>query len=311
MVARGEDVQMHDRVGPGAMAPSDTSGLPNFLVIGAMKSGTTSLFNYLRAHPQIFMSPLKEADFFVEEKNWQRGLDWYRTQFAAASAGSVAIGEASTSYSKYPEYRGVPEKIAACLPDVRLIYVVRDPIERIRSHYEHDALVGREHAPIDEAVLADPRYVDCSRYAFQLERYLNWFPRERILVIASEELRSSRASTMRLIYRFLEVDDAHRPDELEREFYTTQERSAYPSYAWRIRRIAKRYLPAGHRAKELIDRLVPASLGRVRSDGPAAAPAPTDLVTDGLRATLQELLKDDVRKLNTYMPDGFDGWGIA
>jgi hypothetical protein len=310
MVAKGEDLQMHDRSGSGAVAPSDTSGLPNFLVIGAMKSGTTSLFNYLRAHPQIFMSPLKEADFFVEEKNWQRGLNWYRTQFAGASPGSVAIGEASTSYSKYPEYRGVPEKISACLPAVRLIYVVRDPIERIRSHYQHDALVGRERAPIEDAVLADPRYVDCSRYAFQLERYLNWFPRERILVIASEELRSSRSSTMRLIYRFLEVDDAFRPDDLDREFYTTQERAAYPSYAWRIRRIAKRYLPAGRRAKELIDRIVPASLRRVSSDGPAAA-ASADLVSDTLRARLQELLKDDVRELYTYMPDGFDGWGIA
>ena len=136
--------------------------LPNFIVIGAMKSGTTSLFHYLQAHPQVFMSPLKEVEFFVEEKNWRRGMDWYRAQFAGASPGALAIGEASTAYTKYPEYPGVPERIASSLPDARLIYILRDPIERIRSHYQHRVLSGAEREPLERAVLNDERYMNLS-----------------------------------------------------------------------------------------------------------------------------------------------------
>jgi hypothetical protein len=285
--------------------------LPTFLVIGAMKSGTTSLFHYLQDHPEIFMSPLKEVDFFAAEANWGRGLDWYRRQFDGAEPGVRAIGEASTSYSKYPEYAGVPERIAEILPDVRLVYVVRDPIERIRSHYQHRSLVGAERAPLEEAVLADPRYVDCSRYAFQIEQYLRVFPRERLLVVASEDLRSDREATIRRIYGFLGVDPSHVPSTLEREFYRTDERAAYPPFVWWVRRTVKRYVPAGKRAKELIDLVLPRSLGRLRGADKEASPAPTSPIPDDVRAQLEDRLRDDVSALAPFMPEGFDGWGIA
>jgi Sulfotransferase domain len=289
---------------------SGASRLPNFIVIGAMKSGTTSLFHYLRAHPQVYMSPLKEVDFFIEEGNWSRGFEWYRKQFEKAGDRASAVGEASTSYTKYPEYEGVPERIARHLPDVRLIYLVRDPIERIRSHYQHRSLIGAERAPFDEAVLGDPRYLDCSRYAMQIERYVGPFPRERLLVVTSEDLRSSRAPTVRRIYRFLGVDQNHVPETLDREFYRTQERASYPPFVWWIRRTVKRHLPAGKRAKEFIDRITPASLGR---DGTPTANegAPSISVSSSLRDALADRLRDDVQKLHAYMPEGFDGWGIV
>ena len=290
---------------------SGRSHLPNFLVIGAMKSGTTSLFHYLQAHPQIFMSPLKEVDFFAEEGNWDRGLDWYRRQFGGAGPSSIAIGEASTSYTKYPEYQGVAERIASCLPDVRLIYIVRDPIERIRSHYQHRALIGAERTPFESAVLQDPRYVDCSRYALQIEQYMRFFPREGLFVATSEELRSLRGQTMSRIYRFLGVDDEHVPDTLDREFYKTEERAGYPPYVWWLRRMVKRYVPAGKRAKEFIDLVVPSSIGRIRGDVATTAPREPSPVSDPLRSQLEDRLRDDVRMLREYMKDGFDGWGIA
>ena len=285
--------------------------LPNFVVIGAMKAGTTSLFHYLQAHPQVFMSPLKEVDFFAEELNWGRGLDWYRRQFDGAGPNSAAIGEASTSYSKYPEFRGVPERIAQCLPDARLIYVVRDPIERIRSHYQHRVLVGAERTPLDVAVLQDDRYVNCSRYAMQIEQYVDLFPREKILLITSEELRALRLPTMRRIFRFLEIDPDFVPDTIDREFYRTEERASYPRYTWWVRRTVKRYLPAGKRVKELIDLVVPASLGRRRRAQPDPAKTESFTVPQRVRAQLEDLLRDDVARLRSYMPDGFDGWGIA
>jgi hypothetical protein len=140
--------------------PRGRGALPTFIVIGAMKAGTTSLYHYLRHHEQVFMPKVKELDFFVEEMNWPRGIHWYTQQFAGAAAGVLASGEASTSYSKYPQHAGVPERMAATVPDVKLLYVVRDPIARIRSHYRHRVLVGAEREGLETAVLRDPRYVD-------------------------------------------------------------------------------------------------------------------------------------------------------
>lgn len=284
--------------------------LPNFLVIGAMKSGTTSLFHYLQAHPQVSMSPLKEVDFFIEEGNWSRGLDWYRRQFDD-DPKAVAIGEASTSYTKYPEYEGVPERIEACLPEVRLIYVVRDPIERIRSHYQHRVLAGSEREPLEDAVVRDPSYLNCSRYALQLERYLERFRREQILVITSEELRASRAATVARVYDFIGAEAAFLPDVLEQEFYKTQERASYPPFVWSVRRFVKRHLPAGKRAKEFVDSVLPRSVGRLSKRAPASDDQRSAPLSDALHRRLTEALSEDVRKLRAYMPEGFDGWGIG
>ena len=114
--------------------------LPTFLIIGAMKGGTTSLHRYLRQHPEVFMPARKELNFFLdeytgppidppEERNWSRGIAWYKHQFADV-ARERAVGEASANYSRYPTYPGVAESIAAVVPNVRLVYLVRNPIDR-------------------------------------------------------------------------------------------------------------------------------------------------------------------------------------
>src|SRR5437016_1007207 len=108
--------------------------MPSFIVIGAQKAGTTSLDSYLRTHPQVAMSSVKETNFFVEERAWGKGRRWYEGLFDAAGT-ATAVGEASPTYSMFPLFAGVPERMARLLPEARLIYLVRDPIERIRSAY--------------------------------------------------------------------------------------------------------------------------------------------------------------------------------
>ena len=286
--------------------------LPTFIVIGAMKGGTTSLFHYLDEHPQVHMSPLKEVDFFVEEINWDRGIDWYARQFDGAGPNTKAIGEASTIYTKYPQHRGVPGRIRAHLPDVRLIYVVRDPIERMRSHFQHRALVGSERRPLAEALEADPSYIDTSRYGMQLERYLEHFPREQIHILTSEDLRSSRAETLRGVFGFIGVDQSFVPPSIEREFYKTEERAQYPSIAWKVRRFAKRYVPHSKRAKELVDSLMPRVLGRrpaaVTTDGASRS---TVSLPDDVADRIRAIFAEDVALLRRSMPPDFDGWGLA
>ena len=137
------------------LAPRTMVGrLPTFLIVGGMNCGTTALYRYLQAHPEVYMPSVKAPEFFVEEANWRRGVDWYRRMFAGAPPDAVAIGEASNAYTKHPRYRGVPKRVASVLPDVRLIYVVRDPVARMRSHYQTKVAEGSEVAPFAEAVFA-------------------------------------------------------------------------------------------------------------------------------------------------------------
>jgi hypothetical protein len=291
-----------ERVRPHDAAPD----LPNFIVIGAMKAGTTSLYHYLRNHAQVFMPRIKELDFFAAEANWTRGLDWYRQQFSGAH-GAVARGEASTLYTKYPQYDGVPERIAGVVPGVRLIYLVRDPIVRMRSHYQHRVALGAETSPPEIALLENPIYLAYSRYAMQLERYLEHFPREQLLVVTSEGLREDRAATVRRVYEYLGVDPTLSPPALGTEFYTTAQRRSYPPLVWTARRFVKRHVPQAKRAKELVDAMMTRRPGGGADSTPSTAPVVSPL----LRTQLAELLGDDVARLRSYLPPGFDGWGLA
>lgn len=296
---------------PSPAARQVDQDLPTFIVIGAMKAGTTSLYHYLRDHDQIFMSRIKELDFFVTESNWSRGMSWYRHQFSGAG-DALARGEASTLYTKFPEYQGVPERIARTLPDVQLIYVVRDPIVRLRSHYQHRVMTGAETAPPEVALLENPTYVTTSKYAMQLERYLDHFPREQVLIVRSESLRTERQATVREVYDFLGVDSSRIPAAIETEFYRTAARRSYPPVVWWARRMAKRHAPQAKRAKELVDSLLSRRAATVPAepDGGGSGRG-DDVLSPQLKAKLADLLRDDVARLRAYMPPDFDGWGLA
>lgn len=181
----------------GRSAPS--AGLPDFIVIGAMRAGTTTLHRLLAAHSLVAMSREKEPDFFVAERNFDRGLNWYRGLFPRDGA---VRGEASPNYTKCDIFPGVPERISAHLPDVRLIYVLRDPVERLLSHYRFAAAMGRS---VDAGAFA--HMVTTSRYALQLERFRDHFASERILVVDFDELRADPLSVLRRIGIFVGVPD--------------------------------------------------------------------------------------------------------
>jgi hypothetical protein len=285
--------------------------LPTFLLIGAMKAGTTSLYHYLGAHPQVATPQYKAPEFFIAEANWHRGIDWYRRQFPPVGPEVLAVGEASNSYSKYPRYPGVPERIAAHVPDVRLVYVVRDPIARIRSHYQTRVAEGSEAAPFADAVFGNPIYLDYSRYAMQLEQYLRHFPREQLLVITSEELRTQRAITMRKVFGFIGVDPDVVPAELDRDFYQTRDRAARSPVPLGLRKYLKHRFPSTRRFKELENNTLGAlrRLAGRRTERPQrATPFP---IAEDVLARLVDELRDDVRRLRAHLGPDFDGWGIG
>ena len=170
------------------MAGAVTARLPDFVVIGAMKSGTTSLFRWLDAQPEITMPSVKEPDFFSDDAVWARGLDWYSGLFADVP-GTALTGEASVSYSSPGGSERAAPRIAATMPGARIVYAVRHPVERLRSHYRHDVQRSRQRRTLGEA-LADPAnpYAGSSRYASRLRPYLDAFPAEQVCIVRFEDL---------------------------------------------------------------------------------------------------------------------------
>jgi hypothetical protein len=287
---------------------SNNHPLPDFLVIGAQKSGTTSLYEYLRSHPQVFMPDIKELDFFTPGLNWERGFPWYERLFAEARNGHSVVGEASTSYTKYPRYVGSAELIAQYLPRARLIYAVRHPIDRLRSHYVHNIAFGTETASLAEAVERNPDYINFSKYAMQLDQYDALFPPEQLLVITSEALKSVRAETLRQVYGFIGVDPDWRSEILEQEFFTSERRLAYPAWVGNTRRWFKKRALGTVKLPRLVPDRVKQVLGK-----PAQSVYQSERATvpDTLRAELEKEFASDVARLKTRLGSSFDGWGIA
>ncbi|MDP9233760.1 MAG: sulfotransferase [Actinomycetota bacterium] len=289
-------------------APTDKLPLPDFLVIGAQKSGTTSLYEYLRSHPQVFMPDIKELDFFTPGINWERGFGWYQRLFTEAGDGVIAVGEASTSYTKWPRYSGSAELIAQHLPQARLIYVIRNPIDRLRSHYVHNVAFGTETASLADAVKRNPDYINFSKYAMQLDQYFVHFGQEQILVITSEALRSQRAATLERVFSFLGVSADWKSDVLEQEFFTSERRLAYPTWVGNTRRWFKKRALGTVKIPRLVPNRVKQLLGK-----PAQSVYESDraVISDRLRKDLEEELAPDIRRLRDRLGDDFDGWGIA
>ncbi len=277
--------------------------LPNLLVIGAMKGGTTSLWEYLGRHPQIHMSPTKEIHYFDDPARYARGPSWYESHFTGAGPEHAVRGEVTPAYARFPLYADVPRRAAELVPDARLIYVLREPLARIRSHYLHHRMLGIESAPFAKAVVEHSTYVDTSRYAMQLDQWLRHYSRDRLLVITSEQLRDQHCETMTKVYAFLGVDATVLP--ADRQLHRTTDKLPPRPAAGRLRssplgrRVAQRVPPALRPAAQAVW-----SLTRHRPDLSGAE------IDPGLREVLQDLVRPDVHRLRPYLGPDFDCWGL-
>jgi hypothetical protein len=185
--------------------------LPEFVIVGAAKSGTTSLFRWLSEQSEIWCPDRKEPDFFAHDDVWRRGLGWYASLFAGAE-GHPLTGEASTSYTELRYAATAAGRMADTIPHVRLIYVLRHPLERLRSHYRHEIQKGREDRPLAQAVaVTGNEYAGSSRYFTCLEPYTRAFPREQICVARFEDLVAEPAPAWSAILAHLGLDDRPQP----------------------------------------------------------------------------------------------------
>ena len=201
-------------------------GLPSLLILGAQRSGSTSLFNYLVQHPDVLPPLGKEIHYF--DLHYQRGLNWYRGRFPYAhrlSGGTLTL-DASPYYLLHPL---APERAARLVPGAKLVALLRNPVERALSHYQHEVRGGRESLPFERAIeqeverlsgeeerlRSDPTYysfnhhrysyVRRGRYLEQLRRWVEHFPRSQLLVLQSERLFADPVAATAAVHEFLGV----------------------------------------------------------------------------------------------------------
>lgn len=277
--------------------------LPDFVIIGAMKCATTSIHQALAKHPDICMSKLKETDFFIDEKNWNKGLEWYKNQF---NGECKFFGEASPNYTMYPSFQGIPERMHSVIPNAKLIYIVRDPIDRIRSHYEHQWYAGRKSSSLEEVLKTDERnhYINTSRYFLQIEQYLHYYRQEQIMIISFEEYKDNPSSILKQICEFIGASCQGINPELITESHKTEEKYRLPpGFLWLqkgggliryLRFFARTILPTDKIAK-LIKKL---------------SKIPDITVSEKTKLSLKNDLFKDAEKIRAISGKKFNTWTV-
>jgi len=177
--------------------------LVNFMIIGAQKCGTTTLAEQLATHPQICFCQTKEPCYFNRVTDWQEGLAKYHSLYEP-QAGQIC-GEASTTYTFLPEWAGTHDRLYEYNPQLKLLYVMRHPVERVISNYAHRLVRSTVHESPVQAVFADPVYLNRSRYGVQLRPYIQLFGRSQIKLLLFEEYIATPLVHLQAIAEFLGI----------------------------------------------------------------------------------------------------------
>lgn len=292
--------------------------MPNFLVIGAARAGTTALYNFLVQHPQVFMSENKEPGFFMLEGTQIENpystreyavndLETYQSLFADVKPEHVAIGEATTGYlsSQY-----VPVRVKQRIPDVKLIALLRNPIDRAYSEYELLLRAGRETRSFEDVIEKEPldpltdlpwnpdelKYVRKGMYYAHLSRFYNLFDESQIAVFLYEDWRKNQAETLRRIYAALGVDEGFQPDlNIEHNVGGVPKNQFVYNLVFgskRLKQVAKAVVPTKH-------------LKKVRG---AFLDRSKDALTPQTAHRLAEIYRDDVEALQKLINRDLSHW---
>lgn len=273
--------------------------MPHFIIIGAMKSGTTTLYRYLDLHPDVDMSRDKETDFFLTDATRARGLDWYSAQFTQAD---LVRGEASPNYTKCRDFPGVPERIKADLPAVKLIYIVRDPVRRAESQFRHSFIMGDLDADLTgfAGTHEYAHILDTSRYARQLEAYRAVFPGDAILVLDFDDLVRDPQSVMDQVCTHVGVP-IRRFSDLGAQ-NDSGELSRIPSPILRFAQSPLGRKLGGIVPRETRDR-IRKGLARGQQRRPPSFP-------DALKAQIERDLEQDAQRFRVMTGKDFAAWSV-
>lgn len=272
---------------------SSIPGNAYVILIGAMKSGTTSLYSYLAQHPEICECRTKEPNFFLEQMD-EKVTEKYQELWEYDDSRHRYVLEGSTGYTKYPMRKGVPERISSCGIDPLFIYILRDPFERIESHFN-----AARFNPDWKLSLMDDHLMNTSNYFMQLERYRKYFPKEKFLVLDFVQLKTDPKRVLLKVYNFLGIDRTLIPDTFERE-NPTRARNIWEAIYERLVRAAG------------INRYVPEPVKRAgRKISSDTKPLKKISLTESERERIFHLLEEDMLKLKYEYGVDTGKWGFS
>ncbi len=239
------------------------SKLPNFFIVGAPKAGTTSLYFYLKRHPDVFMSPVKEPNFFSYDETIKQNLYHkekgvgnfaeYQNLFSTANGHHKAIGEASVSYLFYPS---VPVRIKEKVPEAKIIMSLRNPIDRAYSHYFMEHKLGYVGESFESIVFKKSKhkfahlyyqqFIELGLYYQQVKRYIDTFGKDQVKIYIYDDLDEHLNEMVSDVFRFLDINDLHVAD-LENKYNTySTPRNPFFRFIYsqkRLRTLARNLVP--------------------------------------------------------------------
>lgn len=275
---------------------------PNFLVIGAPKAATTSLCHHLGRHPSVFMSRPKETFFFSHDAFWAKGWGWYESLFEGAE-GYAAAGEGTTVYANRATYPEALPRIAEHLPDAKIIYIVRHPLDRIQSYWVEMHSQGLVTAPFNTAVREDEQFLDTSRYWSQLDAYRQHFSDERILVLFYEDFSRDAQAVLASCFRFLGVDDTAEMDGADRPRYVSEGKRRDTALANTLRRRLPGFYALRNAAPKPLREAAKRLMKRPIEGKPVWDPA--------VRRWAAEQLADEARLILEYCDRPASSWDLG
>lgn len=285
-------------------SPTQAPHKPNLFIIGAAKSGTTSLHHHLARHPDILMSDPKEPGFFVDELDYYpKDEDWYLSLFADGPDLAYR-GESSTHYTKLPTYPGVPGRIASYCERPRLIYLMRDPIDRAISHYWHNTRQNAEFRPPLRAMKENEEFRAFGDYARQLIPYFEVFDRADFFITTFERLVTEPKTVTSEIYGWLDLDPSTAPDDLPAKNRKPDE----------IERFLAGQTVGEFLQSDLWDRLSPFVPQRMKDLGKAVTRKPvrpSDKVMDKVVDFLRPWARDSVERTSRLLDRDFPEWSTT
>jgi hypothetical protein len=179
--------------------------VPDFIIIGAMKAGTTTLHEQLARQSGFFMTTPKEPNFFSDDAQYAKGTDWYASLFDAASPRDFK-GEGSTHYTKQPTYPKTVARLKSNVPNLKLIYMIRNPLERVISHYLHGWSQTEISVPFEQALSDHPELVDYGRYGMQIAPFIKAFGTDAVHLTSLEQYKSDPNKVLADIGQFLGIE---------------------------------------------------------------------------------------------------------
>lgn len=276
---------------------------PHFLVIGAMRAGTTSFHQFLASHPDIHLPHIKETDFFIARQNWQRGTEWYQHQYTLENRG--AFGEVCPNYAKADVFPGVPERAQAFNPNMRILYIVRDPVERAISHYHHSLSYDQSLPPPADLIGSEPglHILRTSQYMFQIRPWLKHFDEEQIAILDFQDLLENPQHTAQLVADHLGIPSDGFDARALKPANSSRDVASLPAF-WMQQRTsrvgvwARRYLPRP------VAGLLKKSASRFARTPTAAEFGPS------LREQLAEHLSGDADEFRQFTGRKFSRWTV-